>query len=307
MKTDEQSWTIVSCRCNRADEDSCTWFFFQNGALGLEVENLDQETTRIKASFAANNFSAENLLEINRQFKQAQLDDAARSLSVETIADQNWMSNWKKYFEPFTIGDSFFICPPWRADEIKNSDFAGRQKILIDPGMAFGTGQHATTSFCLQAIKRWAKGPQILDVGTGSGILAIACALSIPKSCVLALDIDINAIHNAEENIELNNVSKQIELKQMSPEMLCVDTGANRQFNTLLANITVEDIVSLLPTFNSLLANDGILILAGIIEERSHILESALAEYPLKRLDKSIDRGWAGMVLARGDFALGSR
>ncbi len=292
----------MSCQSSRRDEDTCSWIFFQSGALGLEIENLSEQEISIKASFAAKDFSADNLSEINRQLKQAKLDRPAKTLSVENIADQDWMTNWKKYFQPFTVGESFIICPPWRTNEIKHIDLSKRKKILIDPGMAFGTGQHATTGFCLQAIEHWARGPRIMDVGTGSGILAIACALFMAKSSILALDIDDNAINNARQNIKLNNVAKRIELEQMSPEVFCSDAAKLSRFNTLLANLTAEDIVSLLATFDRLLSDDGVLILAGIIEEKSAMLESALAQYPLKTLEKNIDRGWIGMVLAKSSI-----
>ncbi len=294
QKRSQREWIVVSCECSPSEEETCSWLFFQNQTLGLEIENISNETVRLKASFAAENLSPEDLEDLSHRFMQAGFDRAADTLKAEPIADQDWMSNWKKYFMPFTIGDSLSICPPWHIDKTNTKEFQHRKKIIIDPGMAFGTGLHATTKFCLHAIEKWGQGPNVLDIGTGSGILAIASAILLPASHIVALDIDENAIANATHNIELNHLKKSIELRQASP-----DTFAGGQFDTLLSNLTVEAIIDLLPIYNKLLAPDGILILAGIIEERLSLLKGALSAYGWQKLEQAIDRGWVGIVLRK--------
>jgi len=295
----ERVWTIVSCQCSKIDEDFCSWLYFEQGALGLEILDLDKETRSIRASFRPKDLSKEKFDELRHRLKEASLSRIAETLKVETLANQDWLSNWKKHFEPFTVGNSFLVCPPWQSKNIPDKLLASRKKIIIDPGMAFGTGLHATTRFCLQAIEQYAKGPNILDVGTGSGILAIACTLTIAKSKILALDIDRDAMANAKHNIELNHVEKRIELHLNNTEVFDDLLTNNENFDTILSNLTAEAIIDLLPTYNKLLNADGCLILAGIIEERLSILESALAKFSLKSINKTIDQGWIGLVLTK--------
>ena len=169
----------------------------------------------------------------------------------------------------------------------------------MNPGMAFGTGLHATTAFCLQAIEDKIHGPNILDIGTGSGILSIACAVTIPQAKIIAVDIDDNAITNAKQNIQLNHLEKRIELILTDAQKLQSDLTKIKTFDTVLSNLTAETIIELLPLYNKLLNSDGILILAGIIEERLTMLQNALAEFSFHTINKAIDKGWVGLVLTK--------
>ncbi len=298
MEVMEKSWIVFTCQCSPIEGETCSWIFFENGANGLEIDNLNDETILVKASFSPSVLTGKNkgLDIIRSQFEQFGLVQVATTLKAENLPDQDWLSNWKKHFEPFDIGEGFIICPPWR----DKKDIGERKKIIIDPGMAFGTGQHITTKYCLQAIEKWAKIPHILDVGTGSGILSIACASLLPEALILALDTDNQALINARHNIELNNFNDRIKLLDKSP----IDAFPNlnegaEQFDTLLSNITAEDIISLMPIYNNLVKVNGVLILAGIIEERLAQLEECLRQYQFKTLDKIVDRGWAGLTLTK--------
>lgn len=232
---------------------------------------------------------------LRSQFEQAGFTQVVRTLKTEAIADQDWMTNWKKNFVPFIVGKTFLVCPPWKTSKAIVKDWHKRKKIIIDPGMAFGTGQHVTTKFCLRALEKRLKGPHILDVGTGSGILAIASSITSPVSQVVAIDIDENSIANAKHNIELNSLENVIDLHQLNPQSL-----PEGQFNTILSNLTAETIIDLLPTYNNLLAPGGILILSGIIEERLALLETALSRYNWQRLNTATEKGWIGMILRKG-------
>lgn len=290
----KQKWAIISCLCRADEEETCSWLFFENNTLGIESENADDNNLKIKASFTMEQVSKGIIDELRYRFEQMGFVDTARSLKTEVLDDQDWLSNWKKYFIPFTVGHSLLICPPWLLNKVSAEQLANRKKIIIDPGMAFGTGLHITTRFCLEAIEKWAKSPDVLDVGTGSGILSIACGLLLPSSHVVALDIDEHAIDNARHNIALNKLDSQIDLIQTS-----LSEYTHTQFGTLLSNLTAEVIVEFLPAYNKLLKPDGILILAGIIEERLAMLEEALQQYPWQKLAKSAEKGWIGMVLQK--------
>lgn len=288
MKNKTNIWTIASCQSDLADADTCSWLFFEQGALGLETIDLDEQSTLIKASFNPNDLSQEKIDELRYHFKEAGLHKTAETFKIESLPNQDWLTNWKKHFEPFTVGNSFLICPPWHCKNISKQQLENRKQIIVDPGMAFGTGLHTTTSFCLRAMEKHLKGENILDVGTGSGILSIATALLLPEARITAIDIDKNSIENAKHNIELNHVEKQISLSQNSLESFCKSN--NQQFDTLLSNLTAEVIVDCLPAYNTLLSNSGNLILAGIIEERLNLLKKEIAQYSFKLVTEKIKK-----------------
>ncbi len=295
MSKAEQNWIIVSCQSDKSDEDSCSWIFFENNALGLEIVDIDPKAIAIRASFKPSDISKEKIDELQYQFQQAELSRVAQTLKVETLANEDWLRNWKIHFEPFTVAN-FLICPPWHHKNLPAKLTKDHTIIIIDPAMAFGTGLHATTSYCLQVISKGLPGKNILDIGTGSGILAIACALLLPNVRMLAIDIDENAIINAQHNIELNHVQKNIELRQTSPEALLNNT---HKFDTILSNLTAEVIIEFLPTYAKLLNKNGTLVLAGIIEERLPLIEKSLSKSPFQIINKSINKGWVGLTLTK--------
>lgn len=279
------------------DEDLCSWILFEQGTLGLEISNINKKNISIKASFHPADLSKEKADDLRYRFKQAGLETIANTLKIESLANQDWLTNWKKHFEPFHVGDSFLICPPWLSKNIKDKDIAALKKIIIDPGMAFGTGLHATTRYCLHALEKHLQGPNILDVGTGSGILSIAGTLLLPEANITAIDIDENAIDNARHNIALNHAQAKIRLVQTSLESF--DQTNKTQFNTILSNMTAEAIIDFLPVYKKILVTGGILILAGIIEERITLLENKISQYPFKLVNKEIDNGWVGLVFSK--------
>lgn len=290
----KHTWTSISCKCTAEEEELCSWIFFQYDTLGVESENLDQEKLTLTAFFADNNQLIKNLEQLRLDFDSHGLHNIAKNLTLNTIEEEDWLHNWKKHFEPFTIADKFLICPPWKIQTKIKKENTDLVKIIIDPGMAFGTGLHATTKFCLTAMHKYAKGPNILDVGTGSGILSIAYALLQPASHIVAIDMDEFSIENATHNIELNNVQKQIEL--IHTEAKEYSQQAKTKFNTILSNITAEFIIDLFPEYNKLLLPGGNLVLAGIIEERLNLVEAAVAKFPFKLIEKNLDNNWVGLV-----------
>jgi ribosomal protein L11 methyltransferase len=291
----ERIWTVISCQCTSLEEELCSWLFFQYDTLGIENKILDNSKILLLASFAADNEKIKDISILRNHFKEIGLLDCAKTLTIKPLANEDWLTNWKIHFAPFKVSDLFFICPPWSIKKLKDKDIVELKKIIIDPGMAFGTGLHATTAFCLQAIGKYLQGPNILDVGTGSGILSIASALSLPKAKITAIDMDENSIENAQHNIELNTVTKQIKLSKSTLESFAQTN--NKQFNTILSNLTAEVIIDCLPAYNKILINDGTIILAGIIEERLSLLEKSLSKYPFKIIHEQIDKGWVGLVL----------
>jgi ribosomal protein L11 methyltransferase len=160
--------------------------------------------------------------------------------------------------------------------------------------MAFGTGTHETTRLCLQGIERYWHGGSLLDVGTGTGILAIAAALLAPNSRVVAIDVDPQAVEVALENIAINSVSSSIELLEAQPRNL-----AGQQFNIVVANLTAEVIVDLLPDLTGCLETEGFMILSGILSELASQVERTLAAFGLRVTERRDAGEWCMLVAVK--------
>lgn len=191
------------------------------------------------------------------------------ALDLTGVKDEDWSENWKKYYKPFRIGTHLVVRPTWEAYDAAPGDLV----IELDPGMAFGTGTHETTNMCMQLLEKHLQdGMRVMDVGTGSGILAIAAARLGAKE-VLAIDIDPAAVKVARENIALNHVGDRVRAVEgdlcKSEAMPC---------DLAVANIVADAIRMLAAPLTRHLKNGGLLICSGIIREREQdVLEAALA------------------------------
>lgn len=193
---------------------------------------------------------------------------------IEFVKNEDWAEGWKQYFTAVRIGKRLVVKPTWEEFCACGEDVV----INIDPGMAFGTGTHGTTRLCLDALATLFEQEdlpeRVLDVGTGSGILAIAAA-SLGAKHVLACDIDAEACRTARENAHLNGVESRIEVTDATLESL------EGNFQVVLANILAEENVRLAPELVDRLASGGSLILSGILEEKEHLVIKAFASYNL--------------------------
>lgn len=196
---------------------------------------------------------------------------------VSLLGEEDWASSWKAHFKPLAIGQRLLITPSWetgRQDE-------GRAVIVLDPGMAFGTGGHETTRLCLECLEGLlVPAPptittmKILDLGTGSGILAIAAA-KLGALQIDAVDIDPQAVIVAEENCALNNVAEQVSCSTTPLEQL------GDGYRIILANILAEELVRMAPGIVSRMAAGGSLILSGILAEREELVRNGFDPFPL--------------------------
>lgn len=182
------------------------------------------------------------------------------------VSEQDWANEWKQYFHVTHVGKSLVIKPSWEEYEAKE----GEHVIEIDPGMAFGTGTHHTTNMMMERLEKViTPDSTVFDVGTGSGILAIAAAMLGAKS-VKAVDIDAVAVRVAKENVADNGLSEQIEVRE--GDLL---HGTEGKADVIIANIIADIVIMLLQDIPQKLNDDGVLLASGIIEERMPDVEAA--------------------------------
>jgi ribosomal protein L11 methyltransferase len=202
-----------------------------------------------------------------------------------------WEMDWREHFQPVVAGRSLVVVPPWN-----RAAFPGRRRIVVHPGMAFGTGQHATTHACLEAIERLTSPPPAaaLDVGTGTGVLAIALAKR-GVGRVVAIDTDPQAIAAARANLRRNAVARRVRLSTR-PLARRAATGA---FPLAVANLYVDALVGLEPTLAHAVAPGGRLVTSGVLRAQQRRLRGAFV--PARwRLCETLRRGtWVTTIFAR--------
>ena len=217
----------------------------------------------------------------------------APALHTRWRREEEWAEAWKRFFGVQRVGRRLVVCPTWvdyspRPDEVL---------IRLDPGMAFGTGQHATTCLCLEALEsRVRPGQEMLDLGTGSGILAIAAAL-LGAGRVIALDISPVAVDVARENVAANGVQGRVQVLEGNLGAggpLC-DAGA-RRFDMILANIDSATIIDMAPDLARGLAPEGTLIASGIGENWAGTCRAALENAGLRALEAASRDGWCALI-----------
>lgn len=215
---------------------------------------------------------------------------------IRIIQDKDWISATRHAFKPRLFGKRLWICPSWHQDEFSKTEHAlpdNAVVLALDPGLAFGTGSHPTTSLCLQWLDREVLAQQkILDYGCGSGILALAAA-KLGATEVTAVDIDPQAITATEENARQNHVESKT-LSVGLPEIL----PEQASFDVIVANILIGPLMALRPRFENLLAPDGRLVVSGILAEQLDTLKNHYAKN-WNCVESTTEGDWAMASFAR--------
>ena len=268
-------WLVVELNVPKELGEAVSNFLIEQGATGIEELESDVEWQRLRTYFEQDGKEKAALNSLHRylkSLKEMRPEIPRPHVKTTTLPEQDWGENWKRFFKPVRVTSKFVVKPPWARIRPKR----GQIPIDITPGMAFGTGTHATTILCIEALEERIKkrGLSVLDVGTGSGILSIIAA-KLGAQEVCGIDIDGVALENARENLEKNHVSDIVKIKKGSLSVL------HGKFDVIVANI---DLKSLRKMRNSLLGrlnHRGSLILSGILEKdkeriRKHYLETKL-------------------------------
>ncbi len=218
--------------------------------------------------------------------------DLHGEIELVGVNEEDWANSWKQYYKPVKVGDRIVICPAWEsympaADELV---------IRMDPGMAFGTGTHETTRLVIRLLEKYTtEGCRMLDVGTGTGILAI-CARRLGAGICRAYDIDPTAVRVARENIAdsgLSNITcdQSDLLKHVSPE--------GGKYDLICANIVADIIIRMTPDVGEYLADGGVLLASGIIAERCADVVAAFEKQGFEVVETLLDNDWCGLAVKK--------
>ena len=223
------------------------------------------------------------------------MDIGVGSIEIDETEDIDWINNWKQYFKQFYV-DDILIIPSW--EKVKKED-EGRMIIHIDPGTAFGTGMHETTQLCIRQLKKYVtKDTELLDVGTGSGILSIA-ALKMGAKHAVGTDLDTCAVPAVEENKESNDIPEaafDMMIGNIIDDKEVQDTVGYEKYDIVVANILADVLVPLTPVIIHQMKKGGIYITSGIIDNKEETVVNAVKAAGLEVLEVTYQGEWVSVT-----------
>ena len=226
---------------------------------------------------------------------KAFMDIGEGSIEIDETEDIDWINNWKQYFKQFYV-DDILIIPSW--EKVKEED-KGRMIIHIDPGTAFGTGMHETTQLCIRQLKKYVtEDTELLDVGTGSGILSIA-ALKMGAKHAVGTDLDPCAVPAVEENKEANEIptdSFDMMIGNIIDDKEIQDTVGYEKYDIVVANILADVLVPLTPVIVNQMKKGGIYITSGIIDNKEETMVNAVKAAGLEVLEVTYQGEWVSVT-----------
>ncbi|MDD2853649.1 MAG: 50S ribosomal protein L11 methyltransferase [Desulfuromonadaceae bacterium] len=299
------TWLEIACDVPEEYSDVVADFLTQLTGNGVCVDNQsvdafsvseipDTERVIVKAYLSADGDSSHCMAEVDSFITGLSNTNPSASFNPPLIVSVNaedWSTSWKKYFTPLRVGKRILIVPTWEEAVLLPDDLV----IRIDPGMAFGTGGHETTRLCLEILESVIEQdplltfPSLLDLGTGSGILAMAANL-LGAGRILALDIDADAIDVARANISLNEMTGRIDCGTSPLESL------TENFDIILANILAEELVRLAHDLTDRLIHGGALILSGILAEKENLVRQGFNLDDLRYCETVHAGEWVAML-----------
>ncbi len=295
----EQQWVKVSIEVTATLVDLPAAILWNAGASGVEIQDrttlvegrapLPKDNSRAVAFFGG---------ETPKSLRKRILNDAKmwgltiKGITVEVFTDVSWKEKWKQFFKPSIVSRRLAVRPPWENFPVPE----GVEILVIEPGLAFGTGTHATTRLCLKWLDdlcaELPSGAQMLDVGCGSGILSIAAALLEPDLKINALDVDPEALRVCRENIAVNRVGGRVNL--LGPLL----SDFQGQCDLVVANILSHILVRLADDLTRCTETcDGRLMLSGIGRDDVDAVTKAFGERGMNEIERRTEDGWVALLM----------
>ena len=256
------------------------------------MEKMKDCETCVTIYVADNPQGMEELMQVRQILARLKAQDpdgkyGRLELEMKDVDEEDWSNAWKKYYHPVQVGEHLVVCPSWEAYDRQPDDVV----LTLNPGMAFGTGTHDTTRLCMELLEKYIT-PQdtVLDVGCGSGILAITAAL-LGANKIIGCDIDEVAVKVAGENAALNGVQDRIAFHQGD-----LTSQVEGSFQIICANIVADVIIRLSEDAGRYLAKNGIFITSGIIDTREQDVLNALEQNGFQVIERRTSGGWVALA-----------
>ena len=287
-------WLVVELTIAKEFEEGVSNFLTEHEATGIEELEGDLQLVKLRTYFREDGKERKVLQALHRYLKSLEKiapGNPPARIKMASIPEQDWGENWKRFFRPIHVTPKFVVKPPWSRIRLKREQIP----IEITPGMAFGTGTHATTILSIQALEEGIKKRDlsVLDVGTGSGILSIVAAKLGAKEA-WGIDIDRMAVENARENVEKNHVSDVVKIKRGGIGSL------HKKFDIIVANIDLKSLRKMRKPLLTHLKDKGLLILSGIlVEEKERIRLRYLETGDLRWIKATQEKEWACLTFKR--------
>ena len=267
-------------------EDELYWDYIDEKLL----EN-DTEETKIMAYFSEEETNLPEKIAVIkekiRNLTEFGLSIGSGTVELSNVNQEDWESAWKQYFKPVHVTDRIVVKPEWEEDSPQEGEIV----IEIDPGMAFGTGTHETTSMCINQIEKNLKaGDRVIDIGSGSGILSMAAVL-LGAEKATGVDLDPVAVRVALENVELNNLQDKIEILHGN-----LTDVIREKADIVVANIMADIILILLEDVREFIKDDGLFISSGIIQEKRAAVEARLLEKNFSIVEVETKGEWCAIT-----------
>jgi ribosomal protein L11 methyltransferase len=285
------AWLQISVQTDASTLDAVSNFLIERGSPGVVIKK--EEVQAYFAHSAGDRLIRRDIQHFLRAINGIYRDIDEPRLRCRILRDRNWNSSWRRFFKPQKVGKRFWVMPPWAPPP----RLRHREVLTIKPGMAFGTGNHATTRGCMELIEKAARPSAnkeftALDVGTGSGILAIAMAKLGAKK-VWALDNDPVALKVARENVRYNAVQHSVHLSMTKLGRL------KKSFPLVVANLTAETLLDLAGALEKRVALEGSLVLSGILKPKARQVVRRFSRHGFRVLSRKGEKEWVTLLLRR--------
>lgn len=284
-------WADIEVTTTPQAQDAVSSIMMDHGCGGVAIQG--DALVVLRCYLPVDDQLEDRLLLIRNRIKELPdhgIDIGEGEITVKYAEDQDWAEAWKAFYHPTKPGKKIVVKPAWEEYEPQ----PGERVIELEPGMAFGTGLHATTRLCIVALEKYLRpGMRVVDMGTGSGILAIASA-KLGASLVIAFDIDETAVRIARENVVANEVDDRVEVHQTANLRF-----VGQSVDLMTANLVAQTIIENADVMAGVMRTGGIVIASGIIEERLLEVEQALRNNGFDIAETTAEGEWRAVIARR--------